>query len=178
MEFWGTAIILVAVAAGLVALIRKNLEQRDLSRRLRTIFISEANDLVGKPEFPSAHAQMLVSMAGFPEGWVTRFFVANLVRRLLIGRSDRVTSGPKMEQVPFNLRKKYVLAMLSFALSDSYRSVIFGHIFRATNSWLTEAIKEPKGDISAHATQTVIEQVSQASVKRSTHKESEMAAAY
>lgn len=162
MSFAITAAVLVAGSAGLVLLARKNLEHRELARRLRDIFLSEANDLVSKAEFPDAHARQLVDMAALPEGWVTRFFVVRLAKRMFFGRNSRRRSDtPRMEQVPPALRRKYVLAMLAFALSDSYRCVIFGHIFRAANGWLDAAVREPKRDVDAHATQEVIEQVSQ-----------------
>lgn len=166
MGTWGVAAILVAVAAALIWLVRTNLQQREISRRLRIVFIAEAGDLIGKPEFPDAHARMLASMASIPQGWATRFFVIALAKRLLFGESSAGTDGPRLEQVPSNLRRKYVLAMLAFVLSDSYRCVIFGRIFRATNSWIGAAVDEPKEDVNAHATKVVIEQVSRASARK------------
>ncbi|HCJ20252.1 MAG TPA: hypothetical protein DHV64_01685 [Erythrobacter sp.] len=177
MGFWSTAAVLVAVSVALVALVRKNLEQRELARKLRDVFIAEANDLVAKPEFPDEHAKLFINMASIPQGWATRFYVATLAKRLFFGRRERASAAPKFDSVPQSLRKKYVLAMLAFALSDSYRCVVFGHIFRATNSWLGEAVKEPKRDVNAHATRIVIDQVSQASARRQTQTHAELAAA-
>lgn len=163
MGFVGTAAVLVVVSAGLVFVIRKNLEQREIARRLREIFIQEATDLVAKPELPDKHARQLVNMASIPQGWITRLFVLRFVKHLFFGPSERTRrpDAPRLEDVPSALRKKYVLAILAFTLSDSYRCVIFGHVFRATNDWLGDAVKEPKSDVDAHATRNVIDQVSQ-----------------
>ena len=163
MGYAGLAAVLIAVSAGVVFLIRKNLAQRERARALRTMFIEQANDLVAKPEFPDAHARMLIDMSSLPEGWATRLFVARLAKHLFFGQSGRTraVAAPKLDQVPHGLRRKYVLAILAFALSDSYRCVIFGHIFRATNSWLNDAVKEPKSDVDAQATRNVIDQVAQ-----------------
>lgn len=171
MGFLGTAGLLVAVAVALIWIIRTNLEQREVSRQLRTIFIAEASDLIGKPEFPDRHAKMLAAMSGFPQGWSTRFIVLTLLKRMLVGEGKATSDGPSIEQVPHQLRKKYVLAMLAFALSDSYRCVLFGRIFRATNTWISSAIAEPKEDVNAHATKAVIDQVSLASARKATTPE-------
>lgn len=167
MGFLGTAILLVAVAVALIWIVRTNLAHRQLSRNLRVIFINEASDLIGKPEFPDRHAKMLAGMAGIPQGWSTRFLVLTLFKRMLFGETNVGSKGPNIEQVPPQLRKKYVLAMLAFTLSDSYRCVFFGRIFRATNSWISAAIEEPKGDVDAHATKAVIEQVTLVSARKS-----------
>lgn len=160
MNFLNIAIILIVVSVALVALIRKNLEQRIVSRKLRSIFINEAYDLIAKPEFPEAHAKMLVGMSAMPGGWITRVMVMLMIRNLFWSSSKvKKHDGPKIEQVPKSLQKKFVLAMLAFSLSDSYRCVIFGRIYRTTNNWLTDAIEEPKGDVYAHATSNVIGQV-------------------
>jgi hypothetical protein len=177
MGFLETAGLLVAVAVVLIWAIRTNLEQREISRHLRTIFITEASDLIGKPEFPDRHALMLAGMSALPQGWATRFFVLTLFKQFLFSEKKKRSTGPNFEQVPHQLRKKYVLAMLAFALSDSYRCVFFGRIFRATNSWISEAVEEPKEDINAHATKVVIEQVSLASSRKSPMPEIAMAVA-
>jgi hypothetical protein len=178
MSFVGTATALVAVSAGLVFVIRKNLEQRALARKLREIFIQEANDLVAKAEFPEAHARLLINMASIPQGWMTRFLVAALAKELFFGKSARKRrDAPSLEQVPPNLRKKFVLAILAFTLSDSYRCVIFGHVMRATNNWLGDAVREPKADVNAHATRNVIEQVAQIPSRQARHREPELLSA-
>lgn len=169
MGFLVTAAILVAVSVVLVLLVRKNLEHRQKSRKLRELFVSEASDLVAKPEFPAVHAEFLIGMASIPQGWATRFYVTTLGKRLLSRKGNSRGTAPNIEQVPKQLRKKYVVAILAFALSDSYRCVIFGRIFRATHSWLGEALREPKPDVDAHATRAVIEQVSNASAHKRTY---------
>lgn len=168
MNFLNIAIILTLASVALVLLIRKNLEHRTASRKLRAIFISEANDLVGKPEFPEDIARMLVGMSALPGGWATRFFVLSMIKNLFwVSKNTTDKDALKIDQIPKQLQKKFVLAMLAFALSDSYRCVIFGRIFRTTNNWLTDAIKEPKVDIYAHATRDVIGQVFQMQSRKS-----------
>lgn len=155
------AIIAVAVSSGLVFVIRRNLADREKSRHLRAIFVAAAGDLVGKPELPDAHARQLVMLANIPEGWLTRFMVLVLLKRMLVGAGQRRTQGiPIFDQVPANLRPQYVTALLSFALSDSYRCAIFGQIWRAAYGWVGDAVKEIKPDVNAHATRTVVEQMS------------------
>lgn len=172
MGFVGIAAVLLLVSVGLVAIIRKNLAQRELSRKLRATFIQEANDLVSKSDFPAAHARLLISMSSLPEGWATRLYVTYLATQLLGFSKSRPRAGaPKIDQVPPHLRKKFVVAMLAFALSDSYRAVIFGHIFRSTNSWITDALSEPKADVEAHATRNVIERVVQVQALKSARHE-------
>ena len=57
------------------------------------------------------------------------------------------------------LRPRYVVALLTLALSDSYYSLILGPFWRAANSWIVDALSEVKPDVNAHATQAVIRQV-------------------
>src|SRR3546814_1468561 len=135
MSFVGTATVLIGVSVGFVLLVRKILDHRERARALRAIFISEANDLVGKPEFPDSHARLLIGMAAIPPGWATRYFVFRLVRDLFWARKKSSARNlPRLEQVPTNLQRKFVLAMFAFALSDSYRCVIFGRVFRTSRS--------------------------------------------
>ena len=170
MNVFVTAITLIAIALGLVFLVRTNLENRAAARKLREVFIAQAHDLVAKPEFPDAHAKLLIGMASIPQGWATRYFVTRLAGELLwAGKRTNNGDLPKLEQVPQQLQKKFVLAMLAFTLSDSYRCVIFGRIFRATNSWLHDAVQEPKPDVNAHATRNVIVQVAQMSNRKVDH---------
>jgi len=161
MSFLTAAVVLTAIAAALVLLIRKNLEQRDTARKLRAIFIAEANDLVAKPDFPAKHARMLTEMSAVPQGWITRYFVFKLTKELFGGKANVRVEAPSINQVPDQYLQKYVLAILALALSDSYRCVIFGRIFRTTNQWIVDAIEEPKPDVRAHATRIVVEQVAQ-----------------
>ena len=161
MSFLSAAMVLIAVSIALVVMIRKNLSQRETARKFRTIFIAQANDLVAKPDFPEKHARMLTEMSAIPQGWITRYFVASLAKNLFFGSSKKKIDAPSLDQVPDQYLNKYVLALLSLALSDSYRCVILGRIFRITNSWIGEAIEEPKPDVRAHATRIVIEQVVQ-----------------
>lgn len=168
MGFVGNAAVLLLVSAGLVTMIRKNLAQRELSRKLREIFIQEASDLVAKADFPAAHARLFIGMSSLPEGWATRLHVSYLFAELIgISKKRSRADAPSVEQVPAHLRKKFVVAMLAFALSDSYRAVIFGHIFRATNRWITDAVREPQTDVEAHATRNVIEKVVQVQARKS-----------
>lgn len=165
MSVLGTAIVLIGVSAGLVSLIRTNLNQRQHARKLRAIYIAEANDLVGKPDFPDAHARLLVDMATLPPGWVTRYFVFRLVKDLFRApKKARRRDAANLGQIPVHLQKKFVLATLAFALSDSYRCALLGRIFRASNNWIVDAVREPKPDVNAHATQIVIERVAQVRV--------------
>ena len=89
-SFLATSAVLTIVAAGLVLIIRRNLRQRATARKFRQIFIATADDLVGKAEFPDAHARHLVSMAAIPQGWLTRFMVLQMVRRMAFGESEKV----------------------------------------------------------------------------------------
>lgn len=167
MSFINIAVVMAAGFFALVLLIRKNLQQRETSRKLRQIFIAEAEDLVGKPDFPQRYAEMLVDAADIPQGWLTRFFVFKLVKELFWGRTNRGKEyNLKIEEIPTSLQRKYVLAILALALSDSYRCVIFGRVFRATNSWIGDAVREPKPDVNAHATRDVIQQVAQMQLRK------------
>jgi hypothetical protein len=161
MAFLYTTVVLTVVSVGLILMIRKDLRQREIARKLRTTFIAQADDLVAKPDFPDKHARMLTEMAAIPQGWITRYFVIILVKNLFWSSPKDTIDAPSLDQVPEQYLKKYVIALLALALSDSYRSVIFGRIFRTTNSWIVAAIEEPKSDVRAHATRIVIEQVAQ-----------------
>lgn len=152
----------VVVAGTMLATwaLHRNLERREHSRRLRAQFFSLADDLVGKPELPLAHAGMLVAMSAIPAGWLTRFMVGRFFYELAAGNSD-VKSPLSIEHVPVNLRAKYVLALLSFVMSDSYRCAFAGPVFRRANSWIGKAILEIKPDVNAHATQVVTSQMAE-----------------
>lgn len=162
MSFYTTASIVTGlVSIGLVLLVRRNLRQRAIARRLRKVFISLAEDLVSKPEFPEAHARQLVEFSAIPSGWLTRFAVFVLLKQIFTGSGVRskTRDKPKVEQVPENLRAKYVMAILAFALSDSYRCAILGRVWRGANPWIIEAVRNVKPDVNAHATRSVVEQV-------------------
>lgn len=160
MDFLATVIVLVGVWAGLVAVVRRNLQQREVARRLRARFIAIANDLVSKAEFPDAHARQLVELSRVPGGWLTRFMVCAFVMRIF-GRPLRRGSGPTIEGVPVHLRAKYVEALLAFTLGDTYRCALLGRIVRGVYSWMADALNEIKPDVNAHATRVVVEQIGQ-----------------
>lgn len=163
MGFYAIAsLVVLSVWLGLVLLIRRNLRQREKARRYRTVFVSVAEDLISKPEFPDRHAKNLAEMSAFPEGWITRFMVIILLKEMLVGKSRRRRGPPKfnVEDVPQNLRVKYVVAIFAFALGDSYRCAILGRMWRAANPWVGEAIDSPKVDVNAHATTRMVDQVS------------------
>lgn len=168
-----STVILALVWAGLVLLVRRNLRQRQRARDLRAQFIALADELVGRPGFPDAHAQQLVRMASLPQGWLTRFMVVVLLKQMLFGRGVSSRRGlPKIGQVPKALREKYVVAMLSFVLSDSYRCAILGRVVRGTYSWIGEALNEVAPDVNAHATRKVVEQISSVKAPRGAQSES------
>ncbi len=162
-SFVTTSLILIAVAVGLVLLVRRNLKQRELARKFRAIFIATANDLVGKHDFPDAHAKQLVAMASIPQGWLTRFIVFVTFRDMIWGRSGtrKPNNAPKLEQVPPNLRALYITAIFSLLISDSFRCALFGRVVRSTHRWLFDAVAEVKPDVNAHATKEVVEQIGQ-----------------
>ncbi len=167
-SFVTTSLILIAVAVGLVLLVRRNLNQRALSRKFREIFITAASDLVSKHDFPDAHAKHLVTMAAVPQGWLTRVMVLLMFRDMIWGRSGqrKPSSGPKLEQVPPHLRALYIRAIFSFLIGDSFRCALFGRVVRSTHRWLFDAIAEVKHDVNAHATREIVEQVAQVGVPR------------
>lgn len=167
-SFVTISLILIAVAVGLVLLVRRNLKQRALARKFREIFITTASDLVGKHDFPDAHAQQLVTMASVPQGWLTRVMVFVMIRDLIWGRSGkpRSSKGPKLEQVPPHLRALYITAIFSMLIGDSFRCALFGRVVRSTHRWLFDALAEVKPDVNAHATKEVVEQVAQVRVPR------------
>jgi hypothetical protein len=143
-------------------MIRRNLRQRPKARELRTLFITTLNDLVGKPDFPDAHARQLVQMAALPQGWLTRFMVFQLVKSAVFGeRNRRKTPALSFEHVPHHLRALYVTAIFAFLWSDTYRCALFGRVVRSLNSWIMDAIQEVKPDVNAHATRSVVNLVNQ-----------------
>ena len=161
MGFFLSAAIIIAASACIVMLVRRSLGDRETARKLRAAFISIANDLVGKPEFPDAHARQLVTLASVPEGWLTRYMVMVLFKEMLTGSKTgkRSAQSPRLEQLPDTLRAKYVTALLAYALSDSYRSALCGRIWRGAYSWIPDAVQEVKPDVNAHATRNVVEQM-------------------
>ncbi len=162
MGFYAAAALtVILVSVGLVLLIRRNLRQRVLARRLRALFLSTAEDLIGKPEFPDRHARQLFEFSAIPGGWLTRYAVFVLLRQILTGKGPRRLhkDAPTFEQVPPQLRAKYVTAVLAFALSDSYRCAILGRIWRGANAWIMDAVNDVQPDVNAHATRSVVDQV-------------------
>ena len=147
--------VAIFISLALVLLLRRNLRQRTLARKLRAIFIATVDDLVGKPELPDAHSRQLAEFAAIPEGWITRYAVFAFLKAIVTGRRTFGVSGaPRLEQVPHNLRPKYVTAILALALSDSYRCALLGRIWRGAYGWVGEAVKEVKPDLNAHATRS------------------------
>jgi len=166
-NFVGTSLILVLVSVGLVLLVRRNLRQRELARKLRDIFVSAAEDLVGKADLPDAHARQLMMSAAIPGGWITRYMVYMLFRQIVFGTNASQGSNKlSITKVPPQLRAKYVTALLALVLSDSYRCAILGRIWRGANNWIFDAIKEVKPDVDAHATKFVVEQVTRVHAPR------------
>lgn len=161
MSFYITCSLIVAVVSTcLILLIRRNLRQRGLAREFRAIFIAEANDLIGKPEFPDEHARHLIEFAAIPQGWITRYMVMVLIRGMFTGHSVKPRSNSlKLDQVPHNLRAKYVMAILALGLSDSYRCALLGRIWRGAYGWVPQAVKQVKPDVEAHATRLMVGQM-------------------
>ena len=175
-SFVMTSIILTLAFAGVVLMIRRNLRQRENARKLRDLFISTANDLVGKPEFPEAHARQLVEMASLPQGWLTRFMMFRFVSNAMFGEKPRSkASATSLEHVPHNLRALYITAIFAFLLSDSYRCALLGRVVRSMNSWLFDALEEARPDVNAHATRAVVNLVNQAHGPKRRELEEELA---
>jgi hypothetical protein len=164
------AFLAVGSLVGLTLLIRRTLRQRPEARKFRSIFISVAEDLIGKPEFPEAHARHLIVMSSSREGWLTRFMVAAMLKEIITGQPLRRSADAlSLDLVPANLRAKYAVAILTFAMSDSYHCAIFGRIWRGANSWISEAITDVKPDVDAHATRSVVARVNHAHPPRHSH---------
>lgn len=161
MNFYALAsAIVIIVSIGLVLLVRRNLRQRTTARRFRAIFISAAEDLVSKPDFPAEHAKQLADAAAIPQGWITRFMVVSLLKEMFLGKSSNDPLRTlSFEKVPKHLRTKYVVAIFSLALGDSYRCALLGRLWRGANLWVLQGVKEPKVDVDAHATRRMVEQV-------------------
>jgi len=162
MSFLATTAILLLIWVSVVGLVRRNLRQRDDARKFRAIFETEASDLIGKAEFPDAHARQLLVMSKIPGGWLTRFMLFAILKQTILGRPVRRAAGPQIDQVPRQLQAKYVIALLAFILSDSYRCALFGRVIRGIYPWLRQALAEVKPDIHAHATRSVADQIGQA----------------
>jgi hypothetical protein len=155
-------LIVVFVSACTVLVVRHALAQRAEARRYRAIFITAASDLIGKPEFPDEHAKQLTVYASIWAGWLTRALVLSTFWRIISGRAlTRTRTGYDMNNIPEHLRPKFAVAVLALAVGDSYRSAFFGPIWRGTNSWVVDAVREIRPDVNAHATKQVIRQVSQ-----------------
>lgn len=160
-SFVASCLAVLIISAGLVLLIRRNLRQREAARRWRNTFMSLASDLVSKPEFPEAQAKQLTMLAVIPGGWLTRYMVAVLFRRMITGHEPKSSASKiELEQIPVALRTKYVAAIFAVAISDSYRCALLGRIWRGAYSWTFEAAGNAKPDVTAHATRSVISQVS------------------
>lgn len=160
----GTILLLGATGFAItmaILLIRRNLGQRARARHFRQIFVTAADDLIGKAELPDAHARQLLLLVGAPLGIGTRIMVLLTLFRALTGK--RVLADSKgdssLERVPQQLLEKYVRAILAFIISDSYHSAFFGPIFRAGNGWIFDAIREVKPDVRAHATKHIVASV-------------------
>lgn len=166
MQFLGSALILIMVSLGLVGLIHRNLRQRDDARMHRKKFISIADDLISKAELPDAAARFLVTLASVPGGWLTRAMAWMVIREIFTGQRVRNKDPIRLETIPEHLRVKFVVAILSIALSDSYRCALLGRIWRGANPWVLDAIGDPKPDANAHATRHVVEQASAVHVPR------------
>ncbi|MFL6726826.1 MAG: hypothetical protein ACJ8FS_09975 [Sphingomicrobium sp.] len=161
MGFYAEAsLVVIIVSVGLVLLIRRNLRQRPMARRFRASFIRLADELVGNPDFPEPHAKQLVTIAKFPEGWLTRVMVALLLRQIVLGKAKKTADKTPIEKVPEHLRATYVAALFALAIGDSYRCALLGRIWRGANAWILDAVKEPDPDVNGHAARRVIQQVS------------------
>ncbi|GGZ02581.1 hypothetical protein GCM10011614_17070 [Novosphingobium colocasiae] len=77
---------------------------------------------------------------------------------------DKHNPGAKdlsVHRIPVQYRARYVTAIFAFLLSDTYRCALFGRVVRSAIPWLKAAIQEVKPDVNAHATQTIVERVSE-----------------
>lgn len=157
--FLEASLVVIVVSTFLVQLVRRNLRQRPMARRYREMYVRFANELVGDTRFPDAHAKQLVGVTKLPEGWLTRFMVAKLLHEMILGK-DSKPKGPPFDEVPPELRAKYIAALLALAIADSYRCALLGRVWRGANLWVLDAVEQPKPDVNAHATRRVIEQVS------------------
>jgi len=160
----GSIFLLVALliaAVSFALLIRRNLKHRDKARYYRKIFISTADDLIGKADLPDAHARQLLTLAGSPLGMGTRIMILILIYRAIRGHSNQShkISDASFEKIPAHLLELYVRAIFAFIISDSYHSAIFGPIFRAANGWIFDGVREVKPDIRAHATRYMVDSV-------------------
>lgn len=174
MGFWGTAILLIALATAVIMIVRTSLNNRALSRDLRAIFICQVEKMIVDPRLPEGHARLLLAMVDLPECLTTRNYVLSLFGRIIVSETPRPAISPRIEELPVQLRKQYVLAMLSFALADSYRCVVLGRIFRAANNWVLAAVEKPKPDVNAHATKVIVQNVTYASTDRHKAKDEEL----
>ena len=159
MSFVLEAVVVVAVTAGLVASVRRNLRHRPKARKLRNLYVSIADDLVGKPEFPDAHARLLAEVSAIPEGWLTRAMVFILLKEMIFGKGKKSPPRFRLDDVPPELQVKFATAVLALVLSDSYRCAVLGRLWRGANLWVIDAVKEPRPDANAHSTRRVVEQV-------------------
>lgn len=166
MQFLGSALILVMVSLCLVGIINRALRQRDDARMYRKKFIALADDLVSKAELPDAAAHFLVTLASVPGGRLTRAMSIMVIREIISGQRIHTKDPIRLETIPEQLRVKFVVAILSIALSDSYHCALLGRIWRGANPWVFDAIGDPKPDANAHATRRVVEQASSVHVPK------------
>lgn len=160
MTFFVLLVLLIGAYLLIDSFVRRAIRQRPLARHYRAIFIARADDLVGKPEFPSEHAHFLVYISRCSGGVLTGYMTRELVRRMFTGGSRTNSKiNLSVERVPSALRQRYVEALLAFILSDSYFSVFYGPIYRAANPWIKYALKEVKPDVDAHATRAVVDEL-------------------
>lgn len=161
-------VIFVCIFLGLGLMhwsIRRSLAQRESARRYRSIFIAAADDLLGKSEIPDVLAQHIVMGARLPAGWISRFMVVRLVFRFALGKrfrrpnSEALAFAAAFAGLPRGLKERYAVALLSLAISDSYRSSFFGAVWRAINGWTLEAVKDVGPDVNGHATKNIVVQV-------------------
>lgn len=162
-----TVLVAVLVFGVLVPIltIRRSLRQRPQARYYRDIFDMAAKELVSRPDLPAPHAEMLIAISSIPGGWIVRFMVFSVVRQMFTGVRPS-TDAAFANKLPNELKDRYVEAMLSRVVSDSYHSAFFGTFWRATNSWVFDAIRAVRQDVNAHATTAVIRQVVQSPARR------------